>query len=167
MIRFLVPLICAVTVGHNAPADVLAQPTGEVVLTITGAIEHTNGNGAAMFDLEMLEEMEQREFTTATIWTDGPQVFTGVELVHILHLIGASGDSLRAHAINDYTVSIPVADAVSRGPIIAYRRNGEPMSRRDKGPLWIVYPYDSSVDYRSEVIYSRSIWSLERIEVTP
>ena len=41
----------------------------------------------------------------------------------------------------------------------------ETMSIRDKGPLWVVYPYDSSADYRTEVIYSRSIWQLDRIEV--
>jgi hypothetical protein len=38
------------------------------------------------------------------------------------------------------------------------------MSVRDKGPLWVIYPYDSD-DYRSEVIYSRSIWQLDRLEV--
>jgi hypothetical protein len=43
--------------------------------------------------------------------------------------------------------------------------NGAEMSIRDKGPLWIVYPYDASDDFRSEVVYSRSIWQLDRIEV--
>ena len=36
---------------------------------------------------------------------------------------------------------------------------------RDKGPLWIIYPYDQNTDYQTEVIYSRSIWQLDRIEV--
>ncbi len=44
--------------------------------------------------------------------------------------------------------------------------NGETMPVRRKGPLWIVYPYDSDEAYRSEAIYSRSIWQLDRIEVT-
>ena len=38
------------------------------------------------------------------------------------------------------------------------------MSRRDKGPLWVIYPYHDNIDYRSETIYSRSIWQLDRIE---
>jgi hypothetical protein len=42
--------------------------------------------------------------------------------------------------------------------------DGKTMSVRDKGPLWIIYPYDSSADYRTEVVYSRSIWQLDRIE---
>ena len=44
--------------------------------------------------------------------------------------------------------------------------NGEIMSLRDKGPLWVIYPYDQNAAYRSEVTYSRSIWQLDRIEVT-
>ena len=60
---------------------------------------------------------------------------------------------------------MPLTDAVEGGPIVAYRMDGETMSVRDKGPLWIVYPYDSDADYRTEVIYSRSIWQLDRIEV--
>jgi hypothetical protein len=49
--------------------------------------------------------------------------------------------------------------------MIAFRMNGAPMSVRDKGPLWIVYPYDSDPRFQTEIIYSRSIWQLDRLEV--
>ena len=39
------------------------------------------------------------------------------------------------------------------------------MTLRDKGPLWLVYPYDADTAYQSEVIYARSVWQLDRIEV--
>jgi hypothetical protein len=39
------------------------------------------------------------------------------------------------------------------------------MSLREKGPLWIIYPFDSSPEYQTELTYSRSIWQLNRIEV--
>ncbi|RYH00523.1 oxidoreductase, partial [Salipiger sp. IMCC34102] len=80
-------------------------------------------------------------------------------------LLEVDGGTLLATAINDYTVEIPVSDAVEGGPIIAYQMDGAEMQVRDKGPLWIVYPYDDTPEYRSEVIYSRSIWQLDRIEV--
>ena len=79
--------------------------------------------------------------------------------------MGVTDGTLLATAINDYTVEIPVSDAVPGGPIVAYLMDGQEMPVRDKGPLWIVYPYDSSAAYRSEVVYSRSIWQLDRIEV--
>ena len=78
---------------------------------------------------------------------------------------GIESGTIQARAINDYTVSIPVSDAVGDGPMIAYRLNGEEMSIRDNGPLWIVYPYDSKSAYQTEVIYRRSIWQLDRLTI--
>lgn len=148
-----------------AGADGLSTPTGDVVLSVTGNIAATNSGEAAQFDAEMLRALGETSFETTTIWTDGVQTFTGVELDDLLAVLGVEEGTLEATALNDYTVEIPVADAVDGGPIVAYERNGNAMSVRDKGPLWIVYPYDSSSDYQSETIYSRSIWQLDRIAV--
>ena len=148
-------------------ASALEQAKGDVLLTVSGAIGQTNAGDEALLDLELLVRLGTTEFETETIWTDGPQTFVGVELVDLLAALEAEGDILRAVALNDYAVEIPVSDAVEGGPIIAYLRNGEEMSLRDKGPLWLVYPYDSVPEYRSEVIYARSIWQLARIEVQP
>jgi hypothetical protein len=42
--------------------------------------------------------------------------------------------------------------------------NGAPLSRREKGPYWLVYPYDSDPIFQSETVYTRSIWQLVSIE---
>ena len=68
-------------------------------------------------------------------------------------------------ALNDYAVDIPVADAVEGGPIVAYEIDGKALPIRNRGPLWIVYPYDARADYRSEVVYARSIWQLDRLDI--
>ena len=147
--------------------DDLPAPAGEVVLTVTGALALSNAGDTAVFDLAMLQALPVTSFVTTTIWTDGPQEFTGVALVDLLEALGLEGGMLRATAINDYAVDIPAADAVEGGPILAFARNGDAMSVREKGPLWVVYPYDSNADYRTELVYSRSIWQLDRIEVLP
>jgi hypothetical protein len=148
----------------SASAD-LPAPSGDVVLAVTGAITVTNAEGQALFDRAMLEALDPSEFATTTVWTDGATTFVGVSLTDLLDTVGAEGTVLRATAINDYTVEIPVADAVEGGPIVAYLMNGRPMSLREKGPLWVVYPYDSTPAYQNETIYARSIWQLDRIEV--
>jgi hypothetical protein len=79
--------------------------------------------------------------------------------------MGLNDGRFLATAINDYSVEIPLSDAVEGGPIIAYLMDGEEMSIRDKGPLWVIYPYDSDADFRSEVVFSRSIWQLDRLEI--
>ncbi|MEQ9053080.1 MAG: oxidoreductase [Roseovarius confluentis] len=119
------------------------------------------------YSLSDLEALGSETFRTTTIWSDGEQVFTGLPLVTLLSELGVEDGTLMARAINDYAVEVPVSDGVENGPILAHHRNGEPMSVRDKGPLWLVYPYDTNPEYRSEVIYSRSIWQLDRIEILP
>lgn len=143
----------------------LDPPAGEVILTVTGAVGAVGANGPARFDLAGLRALGARTITTGTIWTDGKRTFTGVSLDVFLRHVGAQGATLRAIAANDYVVKIPVSDAVADGPIIAYELDGAVMSLREKGPLWVIYPYDAKSEYRSEVIFSRSIWQLDRIEV--
>jgi len=131
----------------------------EVVLSVI------HGAGEETYTVEDLQSMPISEFETETIWTEGKQTFKGVTLKTILDSLDIQGGELTAIAVNDYSVTIPVSDAVDDGPVIAYLQNGEPMSRRDKGPLWIVYPYDKVRAYKTETIYSRSIWQLDRLVV--
>ncbi|WMS42075.1 oxidoreductase [Acuticoccus sp. MNP-M23] len=158
----------AITLCLGAPlalADQLAAPTGEPLLTVRGDIGNTNEDGTAVFDRAMLEAMPATTITTKTIWTEGEQTFVGVSLKALMDAVAADGSTLRAIALNDYAVEIPMAEAMSGAPVLAYRLNGETMSVRNKGPLWIIYPYDSDPEYRSEVVYSRSIWQLSALEV--
>ena len=145
----------------------LALPgfAGQTVLTVSGAVAAPDQGATWSFDMEDLKALPSDSFETATIWTEGVQNFEGVPLTVLLDHVGATGNTIRAVALNDYAVSIPVTDAVEGGPIVAYRRNGDEMSVRDKGPLWIIYPFDDNRIYKSEEYYSRSIWQLDRIEL--
>lgn len=145
-------------------AESLPSPSGDVVLTVSGRIAETNSDDAALFDVAMLQAMDPVRIETTTIWTEGPQVFEGVLLSRLIEELGAEGSVIAASALNDYTVEIPLSDAVSDGPILAYAQNGEPLSVREKGPLWVIYPYDAKADYHSELIYARSIWQVKRME---
>jgi hypothetical protein len=127
----------------------------------------TDANGAELksYDLAALKALGTASFETTTIWTEGKQRFTGVPLTVLFKDIGVTQGEVNAIAVNDYSVPIPVTDAVEGGPLLAFEVNGAAMSVRDKGPLWIVYPYDSKTDYQSETIYSRSIWQLNRLQL--
>ena len=169
MIKLVSAVLLALTFA-SAATNVRAQaslemPQGAELLVVSGEISQTNVGETAVFDRDMLVELGGTKIQTTTIWTEGVQEFEGVALDRLLAELGVTEGTLRATAINDYTVEIPVSDAVEGGPIIAYSVDGKPMSVRDKGPLWVIYPYDSGAQYRSEVIYSRSIWQLDRIEV--
>ncbi len=146
-------------------AMVASQAMADTVLTVTGDVSETAVGPKWHFEESDLRALPLVRFETDTIWTEGTQVFEGVSLAALLSHVGASDGNLFATAANDYTVTIPTSDAVENGPIIAYLRNGEKMSLRDKGPLWIVYPFAGNDAYKTEEYYSRSIWQLDRIEV--
>lgn len=143
----------------------MPAPEGEVLLAVGGDIARTNAGAELHLDLALLDSLPQHEFATATIWTEGVIVFRGVLLRDLLAAAGARGTALRLTALNDYEITMPVADVAEDGPLLAYRLNGKPMTVREKGPVWVVYPYDANPQYRTEQAYSRSVWQLERIEV--
>lgn len=162
--NFHFPTLCiAMIMPLGLPA--FGQQTGTFgeTLIISGQIEA--GDEPIEFNIEDLKGLPVTEFDTSTLWTEGVHRFTGVALSDLMEAVSAHGDLINATAINDYSVEIPMSDAVPSGPIVAYHMDGAPLSVRQKGPFWIVYPYDSDHAYRSEVIYSRSIWQLSSLSV--
>ena len=137
----------------------------DVILTVSGDVATPEQSNAWEFDLSALQALPVTSIETTTIWTEGVQSFQGVSLAALLEHVGAAQGTIQAVALNDYAVKIPTTDAVDDGPIVAYSLNGDEMSVRDRGPLWIIYPFDANETYKSEEYYSRSIWQLDRIEV--
>ncbi len=144
----------------SAATPVLAQDA--LALQITAA---ASASEPVELSLEALDALDQSTFTTTTIWTDGETRFSGVPLKALLAHLGAQGSTVEMVALNDYAVTMPIAELEDDAPIIATRMNGETMSVRDKGPYWVVFPYDSDPKYKTEVNYSRSIWQLNRVRV--
>ena len=166
-------IVCAVTAGVLASTVVsaaaddagrAAKPGGRPLLTVLGAIEKGDGQKVT-FDRAAMEAMPVAVVETKTPWTEGVTRFEGVRLTDILARVGASGKEVVATAVNDYAVTLPVEDENGAEPVIAYKMNGKPMSLRDKGPLWIVYPFDSDRNLEAEKYYSRSIWQLKSLTV--
>jgi hypothetical protein len=153
--------------ASSAIAAEAPKPAGDVVLTVKGAIENRNPAGVYEFDMAMIKALPAVEIDTSSPWTEGVAHFKGVALKDILATVGSKGVVLSAAAINDYAVEIPVVDADVNGAFVAYEMNGAEMSVREKGPLWVLYPFDSKPELKAEEFYARSIWQLKSIEVKP
>ena len=162
----LAVLIAAAVLGLPVrAADPLAKPQAKVVLSVTGMVERANASGRADFDMAMLEALPQHSFVTATPWFQTPRRFSGPLLRDVLAAAGAQGTTLSAVALNDYKVQIPAEDAQRFKVLMATRLDGQPMPVREKGPLFIIYPYGDSADLRSERYYNRSAWQLRTLDV--
>lgn len=148
------------------PAAALDAPKGEVILTVTATkLTHPNVDGTAQFDLAMLEKLAGRSATMETPWTTGEVTFAGPLLRAVLDAAGADGARLKVKALNDYAADVPIEDAKALDTILATRIGGKTMSVRDKGPLFLIYPFDQDSGLFNEKYFSRSVWQIKEIEV--
>jgi len=147
------------------PAWALEPAKGKVLLSISGRIDRANATGRADFDLAMLDALPQHSFVTRTPWFNSARKFSGPLLRELLAAVGAQGQTLMAVALNDYKIEIPLDDLRRYPVLLATRLDDQPMRVRDKGPLFIIYPFDASADLRSERYYSRSAWQLRHLEL--
>lgn len=147
------------------PCLALDKPKGEVILRVTGNVKTPNDGQSAAFDLEMLEALKGRKASMETPWTKGKTEFQGPLLSAILDAAGADGKLLKVKALNDYTSDVPVTDARDFDTIFAVRMNSKLMSVRDKGPLFLIYPFDKNPELYNEKYFSRSVWQIMEVEV--
>jgi hypothetical protein len=143
----------------------LDAPKGKVILSITGNIQLKNAGQQADFDMAMLAALPQHSFTTNTPWYKEKKKFTGPLLRDVLDAAGARGDTIKAGALNNFKVDIAVADTRKFPMLLALLMDDQPMRVRDKGPLFIIYPFDADPALRSTHYYNRSVWQLRSIEV--
>lgn len=84
----------------------------------------------------------------------------------LLKAAGAEGAMAYAKALDNYEVEIPSADFHEFDVIAAIEVDGKPMTVRDKGPAWIVYPSGEHVTLRKNAVYeARSIWQLKELKI--
>jgi hypothetical protein len=153
-------LVLACLVLHT-----LGAFASEVVLTVSAGGALASPNKSVSFTMEQLTKLPQLSFTTQTPWYDNPVKFTGPFLKDVLNAAGVSGQRIWLIALNNYQVETPVID-MQRYPILIARLiNDKPMAIRDKGPLFVVYPYGQYSELKKELYYSRSVWQLSKIHV--
>lgn len=164
--RFLAVVMAGIATFTLGIAASTQTATAETILTVT----HTaTAGGAAVkteYDLAALQALPKSSFETKTQWTEGVQTFEGVEVQALMAALGVTGGTMTATAADGYMLEMPAAEMMISGPIVAYSMNGAALPA-DKGPLWIVYPYDRAPEFNTEDTASRSIWSLQQIEFTP
>lgn len=167
MLAMLTILSAFAPVAAPSSAADLPEPTGKVVLEISGEIANTNRDGVAVFDSAMLDALGRHVVTTSTVWTErGPHQFEGVLMRDVLKAVGATkATTVKAKALNDYQVEIPVADFQRYDVILASSLDGKTLTARDKGPLWIVYPRDDHGELADERMDQRWVWQLNRLEL--
>lgn len=156
-----VAALSAIAALAQTPAT-SAAPAAQPVLTLTGKV----AAAPMALDMAALNRLPQRTFTTNSPWTREPHTYSGPLLRDVLALAGAQGaTTIKAIALNDYQISIPAEDAARHDLIVASLIDGKPIPVRERGPLFVIYPFDSNPALRSQVYYERSIWQLKSMRI--
>jgi len=122
-------------------------------------------NKRYVFTDQELFAMPMSSIATTTSWTP-KRKFEGVAVADILAKVGARGQTLSMHALNDYYIDIPRSDVEKYHIILAYKMDGEMLKIRNFGPLFLVYPRDAAgAELNSPLYNSRFIWQVNRIVI--
>ena len=149
---------CAVALAL-LPSGLAALDGGPVALTLQ------NGAETLELTLEDLKELDQHTVVTANEFTDGPVAYTGPLARDVLGLLGLDGvETVRFTAANDYSIDVPTEDFRDYDAVLAMEADGERLSRRDKGPLWLMYPLSENPELNGPVYNARLIWQVVRVE---
>ncbi|MBO6521366.1 MAG: molybdopterin-dependent oxidoreductase [Rhodospirillales bacterium] len=134
-----------------------------VILTVSGKIA---GGGKRDFTLEDLEKIGMTSFVSPNNWMEGTHKFEGVPFQKFLETVGAAGTSLMVVALNEYEAEIPMSAVKGKPALLVTRIDGETISVREKGPVWILYPQtDDYPDYKKPPFTHYMVWQLRNIDV--
>ncbi len=118
------------------------------------------------FTEEELRALPQVKVATATEFTDGVVEFVGPLARDVLAAADLGPAELaRLVAANDYSVVVPVTDFQNYDVIMALEADGNKLSRRDKGPIWLIYPLDDHTELQDPSYTIRLVWQLTTVEL--
>jgi hypothetical protein len=162
----LLPLLALPLLARPGQALGQGAPAREI-LTVTGRIAPAHRASGARFELRTFEALGLEQLETRTPWT-GTDVrrFEGIRLATLLGAVGAEGAQLRAIALNDYAVTAGIPELTAAGGFLATRQDGQALRIRDRGPIWLLFPWSARPELDTSVHRERSIWQIRRIEIT-
>ena len=145
-----------------ALALVGAAAASPAALTLSRGPDHVE---TITFTLDELAALPQVSIVTENEFTNGPVAYKGPLVRDVIdHLALGDVEALRFIAANDYYVEIPTSDFRRYNVILAMEADGQALSRREKGPLWLMYPISDHEELKDPLYIHRLIWQVVRIE---
>lgn len=113
---------------------------------------------------EELESLPQTTFTTSTPWTKGIHSYQGPKLNLIIDKLSQPLNGIRIYALNGYSYDIGIKDLQKYPFVLALQQDSKNMTLRNKGPLWILVPFDQNPKFISdEKLLNQSVWQVNKI----
>ena len=144
---------------------VRAVETSETLLTLRN-LRLSGAHGSILFDRAGLEEMPWQTVETGNPFVDHVATFRGPSAFGVASQIGHAGArQVRLIAANDYFTEVELSELDRFDAILAMEMNGRPLTLRDYGPIWVMYPLDLYSELQDSVYNSRLVTQLRVMEL--
>lgn len=105
-----------------------------------------------------LAALPQTQFKTATPWTTDMHDYRGPTLAAVLAAQGVKNvGKIAVSALNGYQQVVDLT--------LVRHEDGKPLTRRNKGPLWLLIPLSSYPKLDIPLIHNCMVWQVTRIEI--
>lgn len=156
---FLALAFAAPALAGSEPVALPPADFARASLTVVGP------SGEKTYSPAELEALGTYRMRTVTPWLPEATDHDGVRLADVLAAHGlADAEAVRIIAENDYAVVVPRAAWTGNDALIATRVAGKPHTRRNKGPLQIVFPMSDRPELGQNEHWALWVWMAARIE---
>lgn len=172
--RALLMLLLAGGLSAGWPVPGKAQPAVPEPVSLEpvksrASIELVGSDGVAQTaTFSEIESLGLHRVTTSTFWPADDGTYEGVLLSELLAKFGLDeARAIRISAADGFSQIMPREDWTRWPILLATRKDGRLMSRRNKGPFRIIYPRDSDPALADLSFRLRWVWLVKRIEPAP
>jgi hypothetical protein len=133
-------------------------PSGDVVLTVSGAIALSNNGDLFEFDMDMLKALPYLAYQVEDPWM-GTQAYGGVTLKAILDYVGipAGASTVTMICSDEKEFSVAARDALYYPILLVYTLDGDDLPASLGGPIKLAYPYDTYPEIQN--LYDENNWA--------
>lgn len=129
-------------------------------------VHSKDGSHALDVTAAELAKMKMHRYKAVLPGGTGQMQDVGGPLIReIFAAAGITGTKITARALDGYELDIPMEDVQNYDVVAAVEVDGKPLSVRDRGPAWIVYPTVDHPELKDALYEARSVWQLKELIV--
>jgi hypothetical protein len=160
----LLLVLCSFGMGKSIADGQRKTDQEHVILTVSWADGRIPPVKFALKDIEKLERKDYWTVLPPSLGVTGRHDWQGIPLRAVLAAAKAQDfTKLRITALDGYEVYLPASDVQRFDPILAYRKDDQYIGILDKGPLFLIYPFESAPQLQTMEYINRTIWQVNAI----
>lgn len=160
----LLSVVCSAGAGNFGAFGQRKPEREPVILTVSWADNRVPPVRFALKDIEKLERKDYMAKLPPALGVSGRHDWQGIPVRAVLAAAKAQNyTKLRVAALDGYEAYLPVSDLTRFDPILAYRKDDQYIGILDRGPLLLIYPFDSNPQLQTMEYINRTIWQVNAI----